>query len=385
MSDRVGDQLRIQGVSTRKQLKEFISLPQRIYADDPNWVTPLWFEQKHRLTGKNPLFQHATWQAWLAYKGSRVVGRISAQIDDLYLKTHDDATGFFGLIEADDDPEIFALLLRTAEGWLRERGMQRICGPFNLSINEECGLLIDGYDTPPFTMMGHARKYCDGRIAEQGYGKATDLFAYQIDPDFEIPPVMQRLLTRLDDKIHVRTLRRKEMQQELEILRDIFNDSWSGNWGFTPFTQAEFTDIGELLTMLIDDDFIQIAEIGGEPVAMIVAVPDINQAISGLRGRLLPFGWLKILWRMKVRFPDRARVMLMGVRKQYQNSRLGSALAFVVMDKARRALIRRKVTNVEMSWILEGNKGMRGIIESIGGDPYKRYRIYEKDLASSSR
>ncbi len=380
MSDKSGDELVILRVETRKQLKKFISLPQRLYADDPNWVTPLWFEQMHRLTGKNPFFQHATWQPWIAYRGSRVVGRISAQIDDLYLKTHVDATGFFGSIEADDDPELFALLLETAEGWLRERGMQRICGPFNLSVNEECGLLVDGYQTPPFTMMGHARKYYGGRIEAQGYGKAMDLFAYEIDPDFEMPPVMKRSLSRLPENIVVRQLRRKHIKDELEILRDIFNDSWSNNWGFTPFTEAEFTDIGEFLTLVIDDDYIQIAEIDGEPVAMIVAAPDINQAIKGLRGRLLPFGWLKILWRLKIRSPDRARVMLMGVRKQYQQSRLGSGLAFLVIDKVRQALVRRHVRNAEMSWILEDNKGMRAIAESFGGDPYKRYRIYEKTL-----
>lgn len=380
MSDNPGNELVIQRVSTRKQLKEFIALPQRIYADDPNQVTPLWFEQMHRFTAKNPFFKHATWQAWIAYRGPRVIGRISAQIDDLYTKTQNDKTGFFGLIEADDDPELFALLLGTAEAWIHERGMKRVRGPFNLSINEECGLLIEGFQKPPFAMMGHARKYYGDRIEAQGYCKAKDLFAYEMDPDFEIPRVMQRLLDRLGDNIVVRKFQRKRLQDELAILRDIFNDSWSNNWGFTPFTEAEFADIGELLTLLIDDDFIQIAEIDGEPVAMIVAIPDINQAINGLNGRLLPFGWLKLLWRLKIRFPDRARVMLMGVRNQFQHSRLGPALAFLVIDRVRQALVRRKVRKVEMSWILEDNKGMRGIIESIGGDAYKRYRIYEKPL-----
>jgi hypothetical protein len=380
MSDSPDDELVIQLVSTRKQLKEFISLPQKIYSDDPNWVTPLWFEQLHRFTDKNPFFQHATWQAWIAYRGSRPVGRISAQIDDLYTKAHSDEAGFFGLIEADDDPELFALLLDTAEKWLQERGMKQIRGPFNLSINEECGLLVEGFEKPPFAMMGHARKYYGDRIEAQGYGKAKDLFAYEMDPDFKTPRVMQRLLDRLGDEVVVRGFQRKHLQDELETLRDIFNDSWSNNWGFTPFTEEEFADIGELLTLLIDDDFIQIAEIDGEPAAMVVAIPDINQATIGLRGRLLPLGWLKLLWRLKVRFPDRARVMLMGVRKQYQQSRQGSALAFLVIDKVRQALVRRKVTNIELSWILEDNDGMRAIARAIGGNPYKRYRIYEKLL-----
>ena len=369
----------VECVSGRKQLKEFISLPQKIYADDPNWIAPLWFEQLHRFTEKNPFFQHAEWQAWMVRRGSRVVGRISAQIDDLYKDTHGEETGFFGLIEAEDDPEIFALLLGTAESWLRERGMKQIRGPFNLSVNEECGLLIDGYETPPFVMMGHARKCYARRIEAAGYSKAKDLLAYEVRPDFEAPRVMRKLLKSIGEGISVRKLQRKRLKEELAVLRDIYNDAWSNNWGFTPFTEAEFAAIGELLTLLVDEDFVQIAEIDGRAIAMIVAIPDINQAVRDLNGRLLPFGWLKLLWRLKIKYPDRARVMLMGVRKQYQHS-LGPALAFLVIDTVRQALIRRKISNVEMSWILEDNKGMKGIIEAIGGNPYKRYRIYEKSL-----
>jgi len=370
----------VQCVSGRKQLKEFILLQRRLYADDPNWVAPLWFEQMHRLTEKNPFFQHAQWQAWVVYRGGRVVGRISAQIDDLYRQTRGQATGFFGSIEAEDDPDLFSLLLHTAETWLREQGMTRIRGPFNLSVNEECGLLIEGYRTPPFVMMGHARSYYAGNIEAAGYSKAKDLLAYLVRPDFDAPRAMQRLLQRIGGSISVRKLQRKRLGLELEVLRDIFNDSWSENWGFTPFTEAEFADIGDLLKVLIDDDFVQIAEIEGRPVAMIVALPDINQAIGDLQGRLLPFGWCKLLWRLKVRYPDQARVMLMGVRKEYQQSRLGSALAFLVIDTVRQALIRRNIKTVEMSWILEDNEGMKGMIEAIGGEAYKRYRIYEKSL-----
>lgn len=380
MATESATDLVVQSVSTRKQLKEFIAFPQRIYAHDPNWVAPLRFEQMQRFTEKNPFFQHARWQAWTVRRGSRVVGRISAQIDDLYRETQHDETGYFGLIEAEDDPEIFALLLDTAATWLREQGMQQVRGPFNLSINEECGLLVDGFDTPPFIMMGHAPKYYGSHIEAAGYAKAKDLLAYEVPPDFTVPKVMHRLLRGLGDSIKVRPLRRKQLASELDILRDVFNDSWSQNWGFTPFTEAEFSDIGELLTLLVDDDFIQIAEIDGRPVAMIVALPNINEAISDLKGRLLPFGWLKLLWRLKIKYPRTARVMLMGVRQEYQHSRLGPGLAFLVMDKVRQALMRRHIRNVEMSWILEDNAGMRGIIETIGGDPYKRYRIYEKSL-----
>jgi hypothetical protein len=191
---------------------------------------------------------------------------------------------------------------------------------------------------------------------------------------------MTRLAEKAGRNVIIRPLRRKQLKQELEILRDIFNDAWADNWGFTPFTAAEFADIGELLTLLVDDDFVQIAEIDGQPVAMIVALPNINEVIRDLNGRLLPTGWLKLLWRLKIGYPATARVPLMGVRKGYQHKRLGPALAFMVIDAVRQGLIRRRIRNVELSWILEDNSGMRNIIETIGGTAYKRYRVYEKPL-----
>ena len=380
MAQNPDGRLSIQPVSGRKQLKEFISLPHRLYANDPNWVAPLWFEQRHRYSEKNPFFQHAIWQAWLVRRNDQVVGRISAQIDELFEDPGGEQVGFFGSIEAEDDPEIFALLLSTAEQWLRERKMQRVRGPFNLSINEECGLLIEGYEYPPYMMMGHAHRYYAKQIEAVGYVKAKDLYAYEIAPDFNAPPVMQRLLKNNRHKISVRSLERKRLKQELELLRDIFNESWAGNWGFTSFTEAEFTDIGQFLTLVIDDDFIQIAEIDGRAVAMIVAIPDVNQVIGDLKGRLFPFGWLKLLWRLKVKYPTRGRVMLMGVRKEYQMTRMGSALAILIIDKVRQALIRRGVDATEMSWILEDNEGMKSLAESFGGNLYKQYRIYERAL-----
>ncbi|MCZ6560310.1 MAG: N-acetyltransferase, partial [Gammaproteobacteria bacterium] len=284
MEKSPGPDLVVQPVSGRKQLKQFIAFPREIYADDPNWVAPLQLEQLQRFTKKNPFFEHARWQAWVVRRGPTIVGRISAHIDDLYLETQGEDTGFFGLIEAEDDPAIFSLLLDTVENWLSDQGMKRVRGPFNLSINEECGLLIDGFHKPPFIMMGHARKYYAGHIEAAGYTKGKDLLAYELKPDFEAPRVMRKLLKNISGTVSVRSLRRKQLADELEILRDIFNEAWSQNWGFTPFTEAEFSDIGKLLTLLVDDDFIQIAEIDGRAVAMIVALPDINQAAKDLNG-----------------------------------------------------------------------------------------------------
>jgi hypothetical protein len=380
MNSHSADLVRINPVTDDRQLDKFISAPSAIYRDDPNWVPPLRFEQKQRLTEKNPFFEHARWQAWTAQRQGQIVGRISAQIDDLYQQQHGKAVGYFGMLEAGDDPDLFARLLATAEDWLRDQGMDSIRGPFNLSINEECGLLVEGFETPPYIMMGHARPWYGRHVEAAGYHKATDLLAYDINPAFETPRIMQRLLDRETRHVQVRGLRRRQLKQELEILRDIFNDAWQDNWGFVPFTAAEFADIGELLTLLVDDSFVQIAEIDNRPVAMIVAMPNINEAIRDLDGRLLPFGWLKLIWRLKVRHPKTARVPLMGIRREFHNTALGAALTFKVVDAVRWNLDKRGIRNVEMSWILEGNNRIRSFIKTCGGTISKRYRLYEKQL-----
>jgi len=373
-------ELTVRRLQTSRERRDFLQLPLALYADDSHWIAPLQFEQKQRYSNKNPYFQHARWSAWVAYREQRPVGRISAQIDQLHLDRYGDSTGHFGSLEAEDDPEVFAALFEAAQGWLRSEGMQRVTGPFNLSINEECGLLVEGFDTPPCIMMGHARPYYAHQIESLGYAKARDLLAYHMAPDFEAPQVMRTLAERASARVRVRRLNRKALADELRVLRDIFNDAWSENWGFVPFTEAEFNEVGKAMTLLLDDDFVQIAEVDGEPAAMIIALPNVNEAIRDLNGRLLPFGWARLLWRLKVRYPRSGRVPLMGVRKKYQHSRLGPTLAFMVIDALRWPVARRGIREVEMSWILEDNSGMRNIIESLGGIAYKRYRLYEKNL-----
>jgi hypothetical protein len=302
------DKLTVRAVQNRALLNEFIRLPGLLYQDDPNWVSPLLFEQKERFSKKNPFFQHARWRAWIAWRGERPVGRISAQIDELHLRKFRDQTGHFGCLEAKDDPQVFEILFRSAENWLKTEGMQRITGPFNLSINEECGLQIDGFDTPSRIMMVHGRPFYAQAVEAAGYRKAVDLIAYRQPPDFKVPRVMQRLVSRVAERVHIRPLNRKRLKSELALLRDIFNDAWSENWGMVPITEAEFDEIGKFMSLLIDDDFVQIAEVDGEAAAMIVCLPNVNEAIQDLHGKLLPFGWLKLLWRLKVRYPKTARI-----------------------------------------------------------------------------
>jgi hypothetical protein len=343
-------------------------------------VPPLRLERRLQISRRRPFFAHAQAAFWVAYRGARPVGRISAQVDRLHLERHRDGTGFFGLLEAEDDLEVFAALAATAEDWLRREGLTRVRGPFDLSINEECGLLVDGFGTPPMIMMRHGRPYYAARLEACRYRPAKDLLAYRLTGAFELPEVMRAAVDRLQD-VRVRPLRRPRLAEELGILREIFEDAWADNWGFVPFTAAEFDELGLVLRFVVDDDYVQIAEVGGRPAAMLVLLPNVNELIGDLRGRLLPAGWLRLLYRLLRRRPRSGRVALMGVRKEYQRTALGLGLAALVIDTVRTTGLARGMTALELSWILEDNLGMRRILELLGGDPYKRYRIYEKDLA----
>ena len=378
LSDTVLD---IREVTGKKDLSAFIRVPWVIYKDDPNWVPPLMTERRGALSSKHPYFKHANWCAWIAYRNGKPVGRISAQIDELHLKQYDTKTGFFGLIEAIEDPEVFSALFRTAENWLRSEGMREIIGPFNLSINQDLGVLIEGFDSPPYIMTGHAPAYYGAAIEGCGYRPAQDLLAYGLDSGtLAIPRVMQALIKRSGDRIKVRSFNFKSKSAELESMRNVFNDAWQNNWNFTPFTPEEFKLIGKKLLMAAPQDFIQFAQVDGEDAAFIVLLPNINEAIADLDGRLLPFGWAKLYWRLKVNFPKSARVALMGVRQKYQNTRFGPALAYMIINAVMEAGQAKGLERVEMSWILDHNHGVRNIIESVGGQITKRYRMYEKEL-----
>ena len=370
----------VEVVGKPEQMRQFLALPQRIYASDPVWIAPLGFMKREQMSAKNHFFDHARWRAWLALRDGKPVGRITAQIDAMHLQQHGDDAGYFGMLEADDDPAVFAALFRAAEDWLRSEGMKQVLGPFNLHVNEEVGLLVEGFATPPYVLMGHARPWYGPAVEAQGYHGVKDLLAYQVRPDFDAPRVMERLAQRVSDRVVVRPVRRKQLLEDAAIMLEIFNDAWQNNWGFVPLVEAEWAETVSTLTKLMPDDYIQIAEYDGEPVAFIVALPNLNEAARDLNGRLLPFGWAKLLWRLKVRHPKSARVPLMGVKQSFQHSRLGPTLAFMVIDAVRKALHARGVRDVEMGWILEDNDGMRNIIETIGGVAYKRYRVYQKEL-----
>jgi len=371
----------IRPVDGKRMLENFIRVPWSIYQDDPNWVPPLLMERRDALSAKQAFFKHARWQAWVAYRDDVAVGRISAQIDDLYLQQQNARNGFFGLIEAIDDAEVFQALFDCAENWLREQGMEGVIGPFNLNINQDIGILTDGFDTPPYIMTGHAPRYYGAAIEACGYQAVQTMLAYHLTSvTLTLPRVMQSLLKRNASRIGMRSLDRSKTATELESMRQIFNDAWENNWNFTPFTAEEFQAVGKELLMIVPKDFIKIATLDGEDVAFIVLLPNINEVIADLNGRLLPFGWAKLLWRLKVGFPKSARVPLMGVRKEQQNTHFGPALAYLTIQGVIDAGRAKGIERAEMSWILEQNQGVRHIIESVGGEISKRYSMYEKTL-----
>ena len=376
--------LRIIPVAGRALLHRFITLPERLYADDPCWIAPLRLERKvHLDPRRNPFFQNAEVRLWLAERGARAVGRISAQINREHLSRYQDATGHFGFIEAEDDPVVFALLFETAEGWLRHRGMQRVMGPFSLSINDESGLLIAGFDTPPSVMMGHGRPWYGARVEQCGYRKAKDLIAYTCELASGPPCAIRAFCAKLAGEagLRFRFMDKARFDEEIALVVAIFNDAWADNWGFLPFSQAEMRHLAQTLKPLLRPEDVVIGEVDGTPAAMAVCVPNINEAVADLRGQLLPFGWAKALWRLKIAGLHTARVPLMGVLRRYRGSPVSMALALGVIEKIREAHRRKGVRSAELSWILEDNMPMRRLIEQSGGRAYKTYRIFGRDLA----
>lgn len=365
-------------VATAAELDRFIRLPARLYANDPAFVAPLALERRNALSpGKNPYFEHAEAQLFIARRDGRDVGRISAQVDRLAA----DGEGHFGFLAAEDDDAVFRALLGAAEDWLRAHGRRRALGPFSLSINEESGLLVAGFESPPMMLMPHDPPYAARRLEACGYAKAKDTIAYLYEIEHELPQAARRLIdTRKPGALAVRGLDMRRYVEEFDLVTEIFNEAWSANWGFIPFTAAEIRHMAKELKPLIEPGSVAVAELNGRPVGFGVLLPNLNEAIADFGGRLLPFNWLKLLLRLK-RGTRTARVPLLGIRREHQGGVLGGLIAYLIIDRLREAARARGVRQVELSWILEDNRPMRRIIESLGAVPYKTYRLYEKALA----
>ncbi len=377
--------LSIVPVVTRKHWRDFHDLPHAIYRDDPHWIAPLRLERKIHFDRKhNPFFAHAEVAFWLAYRGDIPVGRISAQIDRLHLERYRDATGHFGFLDAVDDPAVFAALLKEAEGWLRDRGMQRALGPVSFSMWDEPGLLIEGFDTPPYVVMGHDRPYARAHIEALGYHGAQDLIAYDYDLESPLLPLAQRTLERArrSGRIVLRDIRldRAHLDAEVALILDILNDAWSTNWGFVAMTPAEVADLASTFRLLLKPQDVRIAYFDGEPAGFVMSLPNLNEAIAGLDGRLFPFGWLTLLWRLKVRGVGSVRLMMLGIRKSLQSSPASAMLAMTLIEAQRSFYRPRRIKRAELGWVLDSNTRMRRVIGLVGAKPYKTYRVYEKAL-----
>lgn len=382
------DATTITPVSTARERKEFVDVAYRLNAADPNWVPPLRMEAIELVTpGKNPFFEHADVQLFLARRGGRAVGRISAHIDHLAVAMSAEqgmgpGTGNWGLLEAEDEPTAQALIAR-AEDWLRAKGMTRVLAPISMSIWEEPGQLARGFDHPPTVMMGHQPERYNTYIKALGYTHAKSLLTYELDIAKEFPPLIQRIVSsgEKNPRIRVRQVNKAKFDAEAGLILDILNDAWSDNWGFVPFTDTEIAYAGKKFKPIVREDLILVAEYDGEPVAFMMTLPDLNEVLKPMGGRLFPFNVFKLLaWLRKPRVRT-MRVPLMGVRKKLQATRLASQLAFMMIEYIRRnSVANYGATRGEIGWILDDNQGMIAIADAIDSHVNKEYVIYQKAL-----
>jgi len=380
--------IKIRLVSTKADKQAFVDLPFRLYAGDPNWVSPLKSEVMATITpGKNPWFEHGEAQLFLAERDGHVVGRISAHLDYLALAQPPEqgmgpGAGNWGFFEA-EDADVAKVLLETAEGWLRDKKMVRALGPLSLSYWEEIGLLVQGHDHPPAVLMGHHNPAYGAWIQAAGYAGVKDLYTYQIPIDVPFPPLVQRIVAmgERNDRIVIRKVNKANFEAEAAIILSILNNAWSGNWGFVPITDAEVAHAGKQLKPIVFNDLIRIAEVDGEPVAFMMTWPDINEKIGTFGGSLFPFNWAKLLWWLRAPKVRTMRVPLMGVVKKLQSTRIASQLAFMMVTYIREASTSKfGATRGEFGWVLDDNGPMRSVGEAMNGEINKVYRLYEKPL-----
>lgn len=372
----------IRAVETRADRRRFVDFAWEVYKDDPAWIPPLKGEV-HALMdpAKNPWFGHGRAAFFLAERDGKLVGRISAQVDQL-MQERMPATGQWGFFEALDGDTATALIAH-AEEWLRGEGMRHALGPITISIWDEPGLLIEGFDEPPLVMMGHHRPEYRAWIEAAGYAKAKDLYTFELDIRIDMIPVIDRLIKagEKNPRIRIRDVDKSKFAEEAAIILDILNDAWSDNWGYVPLTDAEIAYAGKKLKPIIVEDMVKIAEVDGEPAAFMITIPDLNEMIADLDGRLFPLGWAKLLWRLHKVTTRRVRVPLMGVRKKHQGGRLASQLAFMLIEFTRRVCVEKYGVHIgEFGWVLEDNQGMMSIAQLPGAGTNHTYRIYQKTL-----
>lgn len=359
-----------------RDMRAFLRLPWQIYAGDSVWVPPLLQDVKTLLNrDKHPFHEHADVEYFLARRDGRVVGRIAAIINHLHNDFHGDKVGFFGFFECEDNADTAHALLATAEDWVAEHGMTTIRGPANFSSNEELGLLVDGFDDPPQIMMTYNPRYYEGLIEGAGYAKSKDLLAYTMY-GMEPPPRLVRGVERIAVRkgISVRPLDMKRFDDEVALLKDIYNSAWEQNWGFVPMTDGEFQLMAKQLKPVVNPKLVLFAEVKGEPAGFAIGLPDFNQALQHINGRLLPFGLFKVLWYQ--RSISRVRIITLGLKPGFRRTGLDALLYLRLWKEG----VAAGYPEGEGSWILEDNWEMRHGLEHLGARVYKTYRLYDKSL-----
>ncbi len=377
-SSRQSPEIDVTSVQSAADLRAFINLPWTIYRNDPYWVPPLRSDLKKRLDkSRYPFFDHAEAEFLIARREGRVVGRIVAIKNDAHVDFHQEQVGFFGFFESIQDSDVAAMLFSHAAQWLRERELEIMRGPVNYSTNDDCGLLVDGFDSSPMILMSYNPPYYSDLIDGFGFKKAKDLLAYEITDDVRVPERLERTVQWIKKrkKITIRPLVKKQIHHEIQCVKEIYNAAWKQNWGFVPMTDREIDYMAHELIQIIDPDLLLFAEVEEEPVAFILALPDFYVALKHINGRLFPLGLLKLLWHK--RKIDTARVITFGIKEAYREQGIDALMYY----EAYKTGVAKGYRRGEMSWVLEDNTLMNRALENMGATLYKRYRLYDYPLS----
>jgi len=370
--------LRFRKVTTKADWRAFLHVPREIYRGNPNWVPPLAAAQKELLDrARHPFHKHAAVEYYVAIENGRPIGRIAAIVNHRHNEVHGDRVGFFGFFEVVDDFEIARGLFRAAERHLRRAGMEIMRGPVNPSTNDECGLLVEGFDSPPVFLMPYNPPYYTSVLEGYGFRKAKDVYAYLLESVPDAPERMRRAADAIRARygVRIRPIDARAFDRDVDALHDLYNACWEKNWGFVPMTEEEFRHLAKDLRRIADPALIPIAEIDGKPIGFALVVRDINRILIRMDGRLFPFGIFRLLFGIRrVRF---IRIITLGVLPEHRNRGIESLLVKEIFDRS----IERGIRDGEMSWILEDNAPMTNLLVRIGARRYKTYRFYDAPIA----
>ncbi|HEX3429934.1 MAG TPA: hypothetical protein VHT03_03530 [Rhizomicrobium sp.] len=378
-----GAELRVCRLIIPRQANEWLAVPQAVYAGDPNFIPQLNLIEKQRINPKKaPFFTFGEAAFFVAYRGTTPVGRVTAQVNRRHLEFHGDNAGHFGFFDCTNDPEAARALVESAQEWLKERGLSSMMGPFSFSINEECGCLVSGFDSPPAMLMPHGAPWIGKFLEEDGFAKVIDLYAYRTKPE-RLPPRIAQLADRAArfGNIALRQFDMRRYRAEIDLLVDIYNDAWSDSWGFVPFSTAEIDSLAHELKPFFRNEYGRFLMLDGTEVGFAVGLPDLNGIIAHFGGRLFPFNWLRLIWSMKRETWRTGRIPFLGVRRECRTTPRGSALVvLLVKDLVEQASSRYRMDWAEYSWVRQTDSRMVSLGEAIAGPPAKTYRIYAKPI-----